>query len=190
MEFDENASALLDVRFWDRQETGLTGTREFHPGSRSRGLMRSFGCCLRFLSSYLRPRRGQDQNLNDRFAGQFATFSRAEKGFSKKKGLKLRSSASCRGGTRAFNGDVDYSTGIGGTAINGALSGVPTVCVVMLGWWPAEFKTVQALKGKTIAFLSPVASRILRAGDGRIRSRCGKGDEVSSRRPARCAFAR
>jgi NitT/TauT family transport system substrate-binding protein len=60
------------------------------------------------------------------------------------------------------NGDVDYSTGIGGTAINGALSGIPIRVVACFVPAPVlglvarpEFRTVQALKGKTIAVLIP-----------------------------------
>jgi ABC-type nitrate/sulfonate/bicarbonate transport system substrate-binding protein len=58
------------------------------------------------------------------------------------------------------NGDVDYSTGIGGTAIGGALSGIPIKVVACFVPAPVlalvarpEYKTVQALKGKTVAVL-------------------------------------
>ncbi|HLN86154.1 MAG TPA: ABC transporter substrate-binding protein, partial [Candidatus Limnocylindrales bacterium] len=60
------------------------------------------------------------------------------------------------------NGDIDYSTGIGGTAIGGALSGVQIRVVACFVPAPVlglvarpEFKTVTSLKGKTIAILIP-----------------------------------
>ena len=62
------------------------------------------------------------------FAGQFMTFPLAQKrGFLKEEGFDaeiLRISAAA-GRAALTNGDVDYSTGIGGTAIGGALSGIP-----------------------------------------------------------------
>lgn len=97
------------------------------------------------------------------FAGQFMTFPLAQKrGFLKEEGFDaeiIRISAAA-GRAALTNGDIDYSTGIGGTAIGGALSGipirvvacfvpVPVLCLVAL----PEFKTVQSLKGKTIAIL-------------------------------------
>ncbi len=99
------------------------------------------------------------------FAGQFMTFPLAQKrGFLKEEGFEaeiLRISAAA-GRAALTNGDVDYSTGIGGTAINGALSGIPIrvvacfVPVPVLGLVARpELKTVQALKGKTIAILIP-----------------------------------
>ena len=62
------------------------------------------------------------------FAGQFMTFPLAQKrGFLKEEGFEaeiLRISAAA-GRAALTNGDVDYSTGIGGTTIGGALSGIP-----------------------------------------------------------------
>lgn len=99
------------------------------------------------------------------FAGQFMTFPLAQKrGFLKEEGFDaeiIRISAAA-GRAALTNGDVDYSTGIGGTAIGGALSGVPIRVVACFVPAPVlglvarpEFKTVQALKGKTIAILIP-----------------------------------
>jgi NitT/TauT family transport system substrate-binding protein len=99
------------------------------------------------------------------FAGQFMTFPLAQKrGFLKEEGLDaeiLRISAAA-GRAALTNGDVDYSTGIGGTAIGGALSGIPIRVVACFVPAPVlglvarpEFKTVQSLKGKTIAILIP-----------------------------------
>ena len=98
-------------------------------------------------------------------AGQFMTFPLAQKrGFLKEEGIDaeiIRISA-LAGRAALTNGDIDYSTGIGGTAIGGALSGVPVrvvacfVPVPVLGLVARpEFKTVQALRGKTIAILIP-----------------------------------
>ena len=97
------------------------------------------------------------------FAGQFMTFSLAQKrGFLKEEGFEaeiVRISAAA-GRAALTNGDVDYSTGIGGTAIGGALSGIPIKVVACFVPAPVlalvarpEFKTVQALKGKTVAVL-------------------------------------
>jgi ABC-type nitrate/sulfonate/bicarbonate transport system substrate-binding protein len=97
------------------------------------------------------------------FAGQFMTFPLAQKrGFLKEEGFDaeiIRISAAA-GRAALTNGDIDYSTGIGGTAINGALSGVPVRVVACFVPAPVlglvarpEFKTVQALRGKTIAIL-------------------------------------
>src|SRR6476646_11409925 len=62
------------------------------------------------------------------FAGQFMTFPLAQKrGFLKEEGFEaevLRIAAAA-GRAALTNGDIDYSTGIGGTAIGGALSGIP-----------------------------------------------------------------
>ncbi len=62
------------------------------------------------------------------FAGQFMTFPLAQKrGFLKEEGIEaeiIRISAAA-GRAALASGEVDYSTGIGGTAIGGALSGVP-----------------------------------------------------------------
>ena len=99
------------------------------------------------------------------FAGQFMTFPLAQKrGFLKEEGFDaeiLRISAAA-GRAALTNGDVDYSTGIGGTAIGGALSGIPIRVVACFVPAPVlglvarpEFKNVQALKGKTIAILIP-----------------------------------
>ena len=130
------------------------------------------------------------------FAGQFMTFPLAQKrGFLKEEGIEaeiVRISAAA-GRAALTNGDIDYSTGIGGTAINGALSGIPIRVVACFVPAPVlglvarpEFKTVQALKGKTIAILDPWRCRAFcRAGDGQAwRSRCGKGNEISRRRAA------
>src|SRR5437867_11913501 len=62
------------------------------------------------------------------FAGQFMTFPLAQKrGFLTEEGIDaeiIRISAAA-GRAALSGGEVDYSTGIGGTAIGGALSGVP-----------------------------------------------------------------
>ena len=97
------------------------------------------------------------------FAGQFMTFPLAQKrGFLKEEGIEaeiIRISAAA-GRSALSGGEVDYSTGIGGTAIGGALSGVPIKVVACYVPAPVlalvtrpEIKTVQALKGKTIAVL-------------------------------------
>ena len=97
------------------------------------------------------------------FAGQFMTFPLAQKrGFLKEEGIEaeiIRISAAA-GRAALSGGEVDYSTGIGGTAIGGALSGVPIKVVACYVPAPvlalvarSEIKTVQALKGKTIAVL-------------------------------------
>ena len=99
------------------------------------------------------------------FAGQFMTFPLAQKrGFLKEEGIEaeiVRISAAA-GRAALTNGDIDYSTGIGGTAIGGALSGIPIRVVACFVPAPVlglvarpEFKTVQALKGKTVAILIP-----------------------------------
>lgn len=97
------------------------------------------------------------------FAGQFMTFPLAQKrGFLKEEGFEaeiVRISA-LAGRAALTNGDVDYSTGIGGTTIGGALSGIPVKVVACFVPAPVlalvarpEFKTVQSLKGKTVAIL-------------------------------------
>src|SRR6266545_1825412 len=97
------------------------------------------------------------------FAGQFMTFPLAQKrGFLKEEGIEaeiIRISAAA-GRAALSGGEVDYSTGIGGTAIGGALSGVPIKVVACFVPAPVlalvarpEIKSVQALKGKTIAVL-------------------------------------
>ena len=99
------------------------------------------------------------------FAGQFMTFPLAQKrGFLKEEGFEVEIVRVTAAATRAAltNGNIDYSTGIGGTTISAALSGIPVrivacfVPVPVLGLVARpEFKTVQALKGKTIAILIP-----------------------------------
>jgi ABC-type nitrate/sulfonate/bicarbonate transport system substrate-binding protein len=99
------------------------------------------------------------------FAGQFMTFPLAQKrGFLKEEGFDAEIVRVSAAATRAAltNGDIDYSTGIGGTTINAALSGIPVrvvacfVPVPVLGLVARpEFKTVQSLKSKTIAILIP-----------------------------------
>ena len=62
------------------------------------------------------------------FAGQFMTFPLAQKrGFLKEEGFDAEIIRIAAAATRPAltNGDIDYSTGIGGTSINAALSGVP-----------------------------------------------------------------
>jgi len=97
------------------------------------------------------------------FAGQFMTFPLAQKrGFLKEEGVEaeiIRISAAA-GRAALSSGEVDYSTGIGGTAIGGALTGVPIRVVACYVPAPvlalvarSEFKSVPALKGKTIAVL-------------------------------------
>jgi NitT/TauT family transport system substrate-binding protein len=97
------------------------------------------------------------------FAGQFMTFPLAQKrGFLKEEGVEaeiIRISAAA-GRAALSSGEVDYSTGIGGTAIGGALTGVPIRVVACYVPAPVlalvarpEFKSVPALRGKTIAVL-------------------------------------
>jgi len=97
------------------------------------------------------------------FAGQFMTFPLAQKrGFLKEEGIEaeiIRISAAA-GRAALSGGEVDYSTGIGGTAIGGALSGVPIKVVACFVPAPVlamvsrpEIKSVQGLKGKTVAVL-------------------------------------
>ena len=97
------------------------------------------------------------------FAGQFMTFPLAQRrGFLKEEGVEaeiIRISAAA-GRAALSGGEVDYSTGIGGTAIGGALSGIPIRVVACYVPAPVlalvsrpEYKTVQALKGKTVAVL-------------------------------------
>ena len=60
------------------------------------------------------------------FAGQFMTFPLAQKrGFLKEEGFEaeILRIAAAAGRAALTNGDIDYSTGIGGTAIDGALVG-------------------------------------------------------------------
>lgn len=97
------------------------------------------------------------------FAGQFMTFPLAQKrGFLNEERIEaeiIRISAAA-GRAALASGEVDYSTGIGGTAIGGALSGIPIKVVACYVPAPVlalvsrpEIKTVQALKGKTVAVL-------------------------------------
>src|SRR3989449_112822 len=97
------------------------------------------------------------------FAGQFMTFPLAQKkGFLKEEGIDaeiIRISAAA-GRAALSGGEVDYSTGIGGTAIGGALSGVPIKVVACFVPAPVlalvarpEINSIQALKGKTVAVL-------------------------------------
>ena len=136
------------------------------------------------------------------FAGQFMTFPLAQKrGFLKEEGFDaeiVRISAAA-GRAALTNGDIDYSTGIGGTAIGGALSGIPIRVVACFVPAPVlglvarpEFKTVQALKNKTIAILIPggVAHFAARAMVKHCGLDAGKGDEVSRRRATRCPLRR
>src|SRR5437016_12693293 len=110
------------------------------------------------------------------FAGQFMTFPLAQKrGFLKEEGVEaeiIRISAAA-GRAALSSGEVDYSTGIGGTAIGGALTGVPIRVVACYVPAPVlalvarpELKSVPALKGKTIAVLifGGVAHLAARAG--------------------------
>src|SRR5688572_8990017 len=96
-------------------------------------------------------------------SGQFMTFPLAQKrGFLKEEGIEaeiIRISAAA-GKAALSGGEVDYSTGIGGTAIGGALSGMPIKVVACFVLAPvlalvarSEIKSVQALKGKTVAVL-------------------------------------
>ena len=97
------------------------------------------------------------------FAGQFMTFPLAQKrGFLKEEGIEaeiVRISAAA-GRAALSSGEVDYSTGIGGTAIGGALTGLPIRVVACFVPAPVlalvarpEYKSVPALKGKTIGIL-------------------------------------
>ena len=97
------------------------------------------------------------------FAGQFMTFPLAQKrGFLKEEGFdsEILRIAAAAGRAALTNGDIDYSTGIGGTAIGGALSGIPIKVVACFVPAPVlalvarpEYKTIQSLKGKTVAIL-------------------------------------
>src|SRR4030095_11831930 len=97
------------------------------------------------------------------FAGQFMTFPLAQKrGFLKEEGIEaeiIRISAAA-GRAALSGGEIDYSTGIGGTAIGGALSGVPIRVVACFVPAPVlalvarpGFKTTPPLNGKTVAIL-------------------------------------
>ena len=102
------------------------------------------------------------------FAGQFMTFPLAHRrGFLKEEGIEaeiIRISAAA-GRAALASGEVDYSTGIGGTAIGGALSGVPIKVVACYVPAPVlalvarpEFKCVQAAQRQNgRRFSSPAA---------------------------------
>jgi ABC-type nitrate/sulfonate/bicarbonate transport system substrate-binding protein len=118
------------------------------------------------------------------FAGQFMTFPLAQKrGFLKEEGIEaeiIRISAAA-GRAALSGGEVDYSTGIGGTAIGGALSGIPIRVVACYVPAPVlalvarpEIKSVPQLKGKTVAVLiAGGVAAFCRAGDRQaLRSRC------------------
>jgi len=98
------------------------------------------------------------------FAGQFMTLPLAQKrGFLKEEGFDaeiIRISAAA-GRAALTNGDIDYSTGIGGTAIGGALSGIPIRVVACFLPAPVlglvarpEFKTSKRLKAGPSRFSS------------------------------------
>jgi len=97
------------------------------------------------------------------FAGQFMTFLLAQKrGLLKEEGVEAEIIRISAGASRAAlsGGEVDYSTGIGGTAIGGALSGIPIKVVACYVPAPvlalvsrSEYKTVPSLKGKAVAVL-------------------------------------
>ena len=86
------------------------------------------------------------------FAGQFMTFPLAQKrGFLKEEGIEseIIRIAAAAGRAALASGEVDYSTGIGGTAIGGALSGIPIKVVACFVPAPVlalvsrpEYKTV------------------------------------------------
>lgn len=97
------------------------------------------------------------------FAGQFMTFPLAQKrGFLKEEGIEAEiiRIAAIAGRAALASGEVDYSTGIGGTAIGGALTGVPIKIVACYVPAPVlalvsrpQFKSVQELRGKTVGVL-------------------------------------
>ena len=108
------------------------------------------------------------------FAGQFMTFPLAQKrGFLKEEGIEaeiVRISAAA-GRAALSGGEVDYSTGIGGTAIGGALSGVPikvVACYVpprcSLWWHDLKSNRSKRLKAKRWRCSSLAASRTSRRG--------------------------
>ena len=97
------------------------------------------------------------------FAGQFMTFPLAQKrGFLKEEGIdaEIIRIAAVAGRAALSSGEVDYSTGIGGTAIGGAITGMPIKVVACYVPAPVlalvarpQFKTVQELRGKTVGVL-------------------------------------
>jgi NitT/TauT family transport system substrate-binding protein len=88
------------------------------------------------------------------FAGQFMTFPLAQKrGFLKEEGIEaeiIRISAAA-GRAALSGGEVDYSTGIGGTPIKVVACFVPAPVLALVA--RPEIRSVQALKGKTVAVL-------------------------------------
>lgn len=97
------------------------------------------------------------------FTGQFMTIPLAQKrGFLKEEGFDAEIIRVAAAANRAalINGDLGYTTGIGGSSVQGALSGMPIKVVACFVPAPVlalvsrpEFKTVQSLKGKTVAIL-------------------------------------
>jgi hypothetical protein len=108
---------------------------------------------------------------------QFMTFRWLQSEFSEEEDRTEIIRTGSRGQSGVSGGEVDYSTGIGvWWAIGGALSGVPIKVVVAMCPPGArsvarpEIKSVQALKGKTVAVFILVASRF---GAGRKALRFG-----------------
>jgi hypothetical protein len=108
------------------------------------------------------------------FVGQFMTFPLAQKrGVLKEEGIEaeiIRISAAA-GRAALSGGEVDYSTGIGGTAIGGALSGVPikvVACYVparcSLWWRGLKSNRSKRSKAKRWRCSSSAASRTSRHG--------------------------
>src|SRR5258706_9311513 len=97
------------------------------------------------------------------FAGQFMTFPLAQKrGFLKEEGIEAEiiRIAAAAGRAALASGEVDYSTRIGGTAVGGALSGIPIKVVACYVPAPVlalvsrpEDQNVASLKGKNVAIL-------------------------------------
>jgi NitT/TauT family transport system substrate-binding protein len=93
-------------------------------------------------------------------SGQFMTFPLAhKKGFLKEEGIdaEIIRITGATGGLALTSGEVDYTTGIGGVTIGGAITGRPIK--VLACYVPApvlalvarhEIKSVQELRGKTI----------------------------------------
>ena len=108
------------------------------------------------------------------FAGQFMTFPLAQKrGFLKEEGFEaeILRIAAAAGRAALTNGDVDYSTGIGGTAINGALRGFrsessPALCPRRCSrWWRGRnSKPCSRSEARRSLFSSLAGSRILPRG--------------------------
>jgi ABC-type nitrate/sulfonate/bicarbonate transport system substrate-binding protein len=97
------------------------------------------------------------------FAGQFMTFPLAQKrGFLKEEGIEAEiiRIAAVAGRAALSSGEVDYSTGIGGMSIGGAMTGIPIKVVACYVPAPVlalvarpQFKSVQELRGKTVGVL-------------------------------------